>query len=323
MHPYLIENDGYRNYYRCTTPDCPVRKRVERLTEDPSHVLTTYNGIHTHPENSTHSRESNPRTNTISTSNAEVADPSLPPTPINLVSPQQPAPLAPPRLPPLNYIHPTIISHLLEAGSQVSHGDQRRWSHPPLQASSSNGGGRNTFFQRNLNLLRLHHFFRLHYGTQYPLLTNMLHLMRNFPQARQATLLDPQLDPRLDSRLDPIATLMAAQTYFVMQSGGNPIQNANLGSVGVALDNAQHGQQHGNLSGASPRASLGTTSTVKPSGGPSNTDQVSIQQRLLWMQELMGENLLSEVGRPPVQQTTSNNSREGKEDPQDDVGDPP
>lgn len=38
-----------RNYYRCTTYWCDVKKRVERSLRDPSTVITTYIGKHTHP----------------------------------------------------------------------------------------------------------------------------------------------------------------------------------------------------------------------------------------------------------------------------------
>ncbi|RDX94090.1 putative WRKY transcription factor 23, partial [Mucuna pruriens] len=38
-----------RSYYRCTTPACGVKKRVERSSEDPTVVVTTYEGQHTHP----------------------------------------------------------------------------------------------------------------------------------------------------------------------------------------------------------------------------------------------------------------------------------
>jgi len=38
-----------RSYYRCTTRNCPVKKRVERMLENPSTVITTYEGQHIHP----------------------------------------------------------------------------------------------------------------------------------------------------------------------------------------------------------------------------------------------------------------------------------
>lgn len=38
----------YRSYYRCTQDNCRVKKRVERLAEDPRMVITTYEGRHAH-----------------------------------------------------------------------------------------------------------------------------------------------------------------------------------------------------------------------------------------------------------------------------------
>ncbi|KAG1346834.1 WRKY transcription factor 28 [Cocos nucifera] len=44
-----VKNSPYpRSYYRCTTQKCSVKKRVERSYQDPTVVITTYEGQHTH-----------------------------------------------------------------------------------------------------------------------------------------------------------------------------------------------------------------------------------------------------------------------------------
>ncbi|GER31431.1 WRKY DNA-binding protein 48 [Striga asiatica] len=44
-----VKNSPFpRSYYRCTSTQCGVKKRVERSCEDPSIVVTTYEGTHTH-----------------------------------------------------------------------------------------------------------------------------------------------------------------------------------------------------------------------------------------------------------------------------------
>jgi len=37
-----------RNYYRCSAEGCGVKKRVERDSDDPRYVITTYDGVHNH-----------------------------------------------------------------------------------------------------------------------------------------------------------------------------------------------------------------------------------------------------------------------------------
>ncbi|KAL4379438.1 hypothetical protein GQ457_02G002080 [Hibiscus cannabinus] len=45
-----VKNSPFpRSYYRCTSSSCNVKKRVERSFTDPSIVVTTYEGQHTHP----------------------------------------------------------------------------------------------------------------------------------------------------------------------------------------------------------------------------------------------------------------------------------
>ncbi|XVF22056.1 hypothetical protein REPUB_Repub12eG0141300 [Reevesia pubescens] len=45
-----VKNSPFpRSYYRCTSTPCNVKKRVERSFCDPSIVVTTYEGQHTHP----------------------------------------------------------------------------------------------------------------------------------------------------------------------------------------------------------------------------------------------------------------------------------
>ncbi|XP_022736868.1 probable WRKY transcription factor 43 [Durio zibethinus] len=45
-----VKNSKFpRSYYKCTHKECNVKKQVQRSSKDDEIVVTTYEGIHTHP----------------------------------------------------------------------------------------------------------------------------------------------------------------------------------------------------------------------------------------------------------------------------------
>ncbi|EOA25863.1 hypothetical protein CARUB_v10019242mg [Capsella rubella] len=78
-----------RNYYRCTTTCCDVKKRVERSFSDPSSVITTYEGQHTHPRPVLYIPKGDRLGFNGSASRSHLALPTLPPQLVDYNSHQQ------------------------------------------------------------------------------------------------------------------------------------------------------------------------------------------------------------------------------------------
>nr|WRI02164.1 WRKY transcription factor 71 [Paeonia ostii] len=93
-----VKNSPYpRSYYRCTTQKCSVKKRVERSFQDPSIVITTYEGKHNH------------QIPTTLRGNSSHMLPTSLLTPAPMVAPSFPRELFV-QMPPMNYSHGSSTS---------------------------------------------------------------------------------------------------------------------------------------------------------------------------------------------------------------------
>ncbi|KAK6932245.1 WRKY domain [Dillenia turbinata] len=91
-----VKNSPFpRSYYRCTTQKCTVKKRVERSFQDPSTVITTYEGQHNHPVPVT----------LRGNATAMLSHPMLAPTPLAAPPPGFPPELLAHMMPPMNTQH--------------------------------------------------------------------------------------------------------------------------------------------------------------------------------------------------------------------------
>lgn len=238
---------------------------MERCTDNPRNVLTTYDGIHDHPGNPRlGAREFVPPVNAGENAE-EILTSSAPGT--TPIGHHDVGLLGPRRLSvPSNYVPPNLLDQMLASALF----EPERWPNPapPVLGASVS--------QRNIDLLRMHQFFMMQYQSQYPFLSNMLNLMRNY------TLAPPPF-------VDPSLTLLAAQNYGMRSRQGIPESSSRP-------PNSAFG----------PQASRSTVLS-------------RAQQRLLRIQELMGERLLGERKSPQASEPSTEH-REGVENL--DLGDP-